>query len=162
MARELPRPGSWPLGAVSGGGGLIVAGNGKGHVFVHEGGIWRSLVEEAVDLARHRSHPVTRVLVGPARTVVAAFGSGEVAVLDLEGRDEVWRTRLRGAVEHLAADGTRIYAASETGDHVTIDLSPLLVSECALLGEVWKDTPYRWSGEQLVLAPPPANHRCAR
>jgi WD40 repeat protein/serine/threonine protein kinase len=142
--------------AVTGGGGVLAIGHINGVVQVARAGA----APELGVLSPTIRAPVSRLLLAPGQTLVAGYYSGHIAVWDLKTQKRLLLHRLHGPVRHLATKGNRIYAATGAGDHKVVDLSPLMVSECELLHEIWRDVPYTWRDDLPVLKAPASNHPC--
>ncbi len=109
-----------------------------------------------------QSSRVTRLTPGPMHTLFAGFRDGAAGLWSLKTGAPLDFGYLRGPVTHLERLHQRIYAATDTGDHLSIDLAAFHVGYCALLREVWAAVPVVWEGGRLVRRAPPQGHRCAR
>ena len=98
------------------------------------------------------SSPAVRVIRGPAATWIAGFENGMVGLWD-DGGARLDHFFLAGAVEHLAMEGTTLFAATDVGDHHARSLAELERSYCAVLREVWASVPVRWQDGHPVVAP---------
>ncbi|MFH2006765.1 MAG: WD40 repeat domain-containing protein [bacterium] len=105
--------------------------------------------------------PVLRIIAGPTGTVVAGYGNGQVGVWSLKHGTRLAHARLHGPVFHLLLRGHRLHAASDLGQHTTLDLTPYFTPFCQLLRQVWRAAPAVWRDDAPRLAPPPPSHRCA-
>ena len=112
-------------------------------------------LEDAPDLA-----PI-HALAGPGESLVISFIDGTVGVWDAHTGAQLDRIKLHGAVAQLRLDGTRLLAATDVGDHATLDLGALARDPCDLLREVWSQVPVSWRDGGPVPAAPPADHPCA-
>ncbi len=108
------------------------------------------------------STPVVRLLEGPPGTVIAGYANGLVGIWALDNGARLFAIRLHGPIAHLLIDGDRLVAASELGDHTTIDLRTFREDRCRLLSAVWRVVPVAWENGRPVRRGPPANHPCRR
>jgi hypothetical protein len=106
--------------------------------------------------------PVRRLLAGPPGAIIAGYGDGQVGVWSLRHGTRLAHARLHGAVVHLVMRGQRLYAASELGQHLILDLRPFFTPYCTLLRQVWRRVAVTWEGGRARLRPPRAGHRCLR
>jgi hypothetical protein len=112
-------------------------------------------------LAGTPSSAVTTLAAGPASTLVAGFADGTVGVWARASHRKLYEARLTGPVDHALIGADRVVAVSALGETVTIDLSVLRAEYCALLREIWEETPVVWSEAGPVVRSPPASHACA-
>jgi len=105
---------------------------------------------------------VMQLVPGPRGTLVAGFASGEIGIWHLQNGSQLERSRLHGAVTHMALWDQRLYVASELGDHLVLDLSTFRISYCEMLRQVWRDVPTVWENGVPLLRVPPLTHPCAR
>ena len=70
-------------------------------------------------------------------------------------------SRLHGAVRHIVLVDRTLHAATELGRYMSWDLDMLYRDYCALLTDVWKDTPLVWRNGRPHAEAPPDGHRCA-
>jgi hypothetical protein len=56
--------------------------------------------------------------------------------------------------------GSKLYAASELGDHLVMDLGVFDLSYCKLMKRIWRSIPVVWEKGLPVLRPAPVEHRC--
>jgi WD40 repeat protein len=109
---------------------------------------------------RHPASAPSRIVLGPAGTVLVGFANGMVGMWELNDGTLLASARLHGPVVHAAlADGTFV-AATELGDAVHWDVSVLSGDRCKLLRDVWEHTPVIWRGGRAVRQAPPTNHPC--
>ena len=108
------------------------------------------------------SSPVERMLEGPLSTLVVGFANGLWGIWSLQTGACLYHSRLHGAIRHLLLDGTRLYVASDLGQHATLDLAVLRMPYCDLLRAVWSEVPVIWEGGLPVRRAPPDDHRCRR
>ncbi len=107
------------------------------------------------------SSPVTRLAAGPGHTLVAGHASGAVGLWQLESGARLEGSRLHGPVTHLRVRATKVFAATDLGDHLVLDLSVFDLEYCQLLRQVWREVPVEWSAGRPAPSGPPAGHRCA-
>ena len=107
------------------------------------------------------SSAVVRLLIGPRSTLIAGYANGWVGIWDLETGTLYQGAKLHGRVVHLVRDGSHLYAATELGDALALDLGLLEQDYCALLAGIWRSVPMVWERGQPLLQPPPVDHRCA-
>ncbi len=108
------------------------------------------------------SSPVVKLLPGPPGTVVAGYASGFVGIWYLASGTKLDHSKLHGPVVHLMLKKDRLYAATELGDHVTMDLSTFYEDYCKLVRQVWKDVPVVWKKGLPQLKEPDRDHECFR
>jgi hypothetical protein len=106
--------------------------------------------------------PVLRIVPGPTGTVAAGFASGEVGLWAVRNGTLLERFRLHGPVVHLHFAAGRLHAATELGDHRTLDLGVFYVPYCTLLRQLWQDVPVVWEDGLTRVRERPRSHRCAR
>jgi len=104
---------------------------------------------------------VVRLVPGPEGTLLAGFGDGSFGVWSLDTGRNLYRAKLHGALVHLLTDGEVIHAATELGDHLSLDLGAFHRDYCALLTDVWSEVPVVWASGRPEVAGPPADHPCA-
>ena len=102
---------------------------------------------QALALSDAPASPVVRLLGGPRGTLMAGFADGTVAIWDL-ARDGAMlhRHQLHGAVVHLFHAGQKLHAATDLGQHHTLDLSVFHADYCALLSGLRQRVPVVWEG----------------
>jgi WD40 repeat protein/serine/threonine protein kinase len=103
---------------------------------------------------------VVSLLGGPRDTLIAGFASGEVGVWYLKDGARLDISRIHGPVVHLMRSGQRLFAATELGDHLVLDLSTFHAPYCKVLRQVWRDVVTVWEGGLPVVRPLPEGHRC--
>ncbi len=103
---------------------------------------------------------VERLLAGPAGTVVAGFANGVLGIWNLENGAKLESAKAHGPVVHLLLEDAKLYAGTELGDHVVMDLRDFFRDHCELMREVWRTVPVIWEKGLPVLRPPPDDHRC--
>ena len=105
--------------------------------------------------------PVVRILLTPHDTLVAGFANGLLGIWDLHTGQLLETSHLHGPVVHLLLEGSRLYAASELGSHLSWDLSVLFRDYCELLAQVWRKVPVVWEHGLPVSRAPPRDHPCS-
>jgi hypothetical protein len=106
--------------------------------------------------------PVERLIEGPGATVIAGFANGFIGIWDSGGGNLLHSRHLNGHASYLLLQNGTLFAASELGQHLVLDLSVLSLDYCALLRRVWDKVPVGWEGGRPVVRPPPEEHRCER
>ncbi len=105
--------------------------------------------------------PPLQLLAGPRRaTAAAGFADGTVGIWSLRSGKLLHRAWLHGPVTHLTLQGHLLHAATELGDRLTWDLTPLAAERCKLLRVVWKQVPVVWQDGRAVGQAPPDEHAC--
>ena len=87
---------------------------------------------------------VTTLAEGPGGTLVVAFAGGTVGVWDPATGGWLDGLELNGDVDQLRVSVDGVVAASELGDVASLDLSLLVADRCAVLREVWRESPVSW------------------
>ncbi len=105
--------------------------------------------------------PVTRMILGPSRTVVVGFADGTLGIWGPSGA-LLQRIRLHGSIAHILLDGPRLHAASLLGRYVTWNLAPFQEERCEVLRAVWERIPVVWESGRAVVRAPDPEHPCAR
>ena len=103
---------------------------------------------------------VVRLLAGPKGTLVAGFANGQLGIWSLDNGARLRRSRLHGAVRHIALAGGKLLAATELGDHLSLDLSTFDLAYCDLMRRVWKEVPVMWENGMPIKREPVKGHRC--
>ena len=116
----------------------------------------------AASLEHTPSSPVVAMATGPRGTLIAGYANGELGMWQLKNGKRLDHARLHGPVVHLLVKDQKLYAATELGDHLVRDLSPLYKDRCALMDDVWKRVPVVWSSGAAVKQAPPTDHPCIR
>jgi len=146
------QPGDEGVTAIARAGGRIMLGFADGNIeLVPQGG---------VTFEKLPSSPVVRLVAGPRETIIAGHASGALGIWHLGNGGRLDHAHLHGPVVHVRLDGRRLHAATELGDHATLDLSAFHLSYCALLRRVWGDVGVVWERRQAVLRAPPDGHPC--
>jgi WD40 repeat protein/serine/threonine protein kinase len=107
------------------------------------------------------SAAVTRLIPGPAATVVAGFGDGSYGVWSARDGMRLLVDRLPGGISHLLARGGLLYVASELGHVRVVDLRVLVEEYCALLRRTWRSIPVVYRDGRIALARLDSSHRCS-
>ncbi len=102
-----------------------------------------------------------RILNGPRGTVIVGYANGFIGLWNLTDGLLLAQGRLHGPVIHLLVENQRLYAATELGEDLTWDLSPLYRDYCPLLRELWREVDVIWQRGHAVTRPPPSAHRCS-
>ncbi len=103
-----------------------------------------------------------RAIAGPGDTLIIGFLDGTLGIWDGHTGALLDRLKLHGAVSHLRLAGSLLAAATDVGDHATVDLGALDREYCDLLNEVWERVPVTWDEGSPRNADPPADHPCRR
>ncbi|MFH0899696.1 MAG: hypothetical protein V2A73_03610, partial [Pseudomonadota bacterium] len=105
---------------------------------------------------------VTRIVEGPDGTVVAGYAGGQLRMWALKNGVLLDSAKLHGPVVHLMVSGLTLYAATELGDYLVLDLAALERTYCDLLADVWREVRVSWEDGLPVMKEPPNRHRCWR
>jgi WD40 repeat protein len=95
--------------------------------------------------------PVVRIAAGPAGTIAAGFANGEIGLWDLATGTSLLSARLHGSIDHLAATGAGLVAASEFGQLVNWDLTVLVEPREELLASIRSASPALWQDGRPVV-----------
>lgn len=112
--------------------------------------------------ARTPSSPVVRIIPGPQGTLIAGFANGVFGIWAATNGLLMNKWRLHGPVVHMFLRGSKLYAASELGQHRVVNLGMLTMPYCKLLRQVWKHVPAIWESGKPKERPRAKDHRCAR
>ena len=104
--------------------------------------------------------PVVRLMSGPKGTVIAGYANGLLGIWTLNNGMRLYHGRLHGPVIHLSLQGGKLYAATELGDTLVLDLSIFDLEYCALMKKVWQRAPVVWERGLPLLRRPSASHKC--
>ncbi|MFH0900121.1 MAG: hypothetical protein V2A73_05790, partial [Pseudomonadota bacterium] len=104
---------------------------------------------------------VTRLAEGPMGTLIAGFASGDLGIWSLKNGARLDHFKLHGPLVHLLLQEDRLFAATELGSHLAMDLTVFMEEPCALLRRIWERVPISWEEGLPVLRPPPEHHRCS-
>jgi WD40 repeat protein len=115
---------------------------------------------QVASLERLPSSAPTRMLAGPSGTLLVTFSNGAVGMWNLADGSRLAVAQLHGPVVHAELVGGFFYAATELGDALHWDLGAFRRDHCALLNELWSESPVVWKTGQLVNEPPPDEHPC--
>jgi WD40 repeat protein/serine/threonine protein kinase len=155
--RTATRPGRRGVRAMARVGEWVALGNQDGNIeLLAQAGKPPSVYFEDVP-----SSPVVRLLEGPRGTLFAGFANGTVGLWSTLDGTILDKVELHGPIRHMVRKGTRLYVATELGDHTTIGLDEYLLGYCPLLRQVWSQVPVVWEDGQPRLRPAPGGHRCA-
>lgn len=136
----------------------LVVGYTEGGLEVRSTADPRAPVLELVDAL---PGTVTTLGAGPLETLMIGYKNGLVEHRSLEDGARLDAFQLNGPVVHLVVADQKLYAASERGDHRTVDLEPFHRERCDLLHEVWSEVDVIWENGRSVHRPPPDRHACA-
>jgi len=103
---------------------------------------------------------VTRLAAGPQGTLLAGFADGTVGLWSLHNGTLLGRRRMHGAVNHLFHRAGRVYAATDLGGHLTLDLRLFDQPRCVLLRKIWQQVPVLWRDGLPERATPSPHHPC--
>jgi hypothetical protein len=107
------------------------------------------------------SSPVVSLVPGPPGTLVAGFGNGVFGLWSLANGIGLEHRRMHGSVVHLVFSKEFLVAASELGQHETLDLSVFHLPYCELLRSVWRRVEIVWHKGLPQRQRPDPHHRCA-
>jgi len=68
--------------------------------------------------------------------------------------------QLHGPAVHLLVREGKLYAASELGQHLVLDLTIFHTPYCDLLRSLWREVPVIWQGGLPVQRRAPHDHQC--
>ncbi|MFH0899204.1 MAG: hypothetical protein V2A73_01105 [Pseudomonadota bacterium] len=107
---------------------------------------------------------VTRIADGIHGILVAGFANGFLGLWSLENGTLLDSAKLHGPIVHvlLDAEARRLYAVTDIGDTLALDLDVFFEGYCQLLQRLWHDVPVAWEKGLPVLRSPPGDHRCTR
>jgi hypothetical protein len=94
------------------------------------------------------------------QTLALGFRDGTVGLWSTEDGSRLESASLSGPVEHLLVSGNELYAASELGSYVSLDLGAYSEAYCDLLRDIWEAVPVLLERGTPVLREPPADHPC--
>ena len=103
-----------------------------------------------------------RIIRGPRKTLIAGFANGVFGLWSLANGIRLEHRRIHGSVVHLVYRRPTLVAASELGQHATLDLSVFHRPYCELLRQVWQRVGVVWDKGLPRRRSPNPNHRCAR
>ena len=106
------------------------------------------------------SSPVQRLAPGPMGTLIAGYANGLVGLWSLRNGKRLEHGQLHGPVVHLLLRKGKLYAASELGQHLTMDLAIFHADYCDLLRSIWREVPVVWEGGLPLERPAPDDHTC--
>jgi hypothetical protein len=105
--------------------------------------------------------PVAYIREGPSNTVIVGYANGFLGIWNLQTGSLLDSARLHGPVRHMTLKNGRLYAASELGDHIALDLQVFEKEYCDLLKEIWQQVPIVWETGLPIKRPPPSDHPCS-
>ncbi|MFH0900605.1 MAG: WD40 repeat domain-containing protein, partial [Pseudomonadota bacterium] len=145
---------------IAGGGRLLVVGYDAGHLDLLP--IGTATTKPSFGFEETIRSPVELISEGPRQTLVVGYASGDLGIWSMETGRHLRHFKLHGPVVHLLVDSEsrRLYAATEMGDYLAVDLTALYQDYCELLGDIWGNVPVVWDGGVPVARRPPADHRC--
>ena len=106
------------------------------------------------------SSPVQRLVAGPMGTLIAGYANGLVGLWRLRNGTRLESAQLHGPVAHMLLRKGKLYAASELGQHLVMDLSIFHTPYCDLMHNLWKEVPVEWEGGLPVERTAPEGHAC--
>ena len=139
-------------------GDWLVLGFGDGNLELHpvDGGEERP----AFPFEEVPSSPVVSLLEGPMETLVVGYASGDLGLWSVTNGARLHRAHLHGPVSQLMLERGKLYAASDLGDHLRLDLSTFDREYCDLMQGIWAEVPVVWQGGLPIPKPPPDGHEC--
>jgi len=136
-------------------GDKILLGHTNGDLQVLDGGRGTPAFEQTP------SSPVVALTPGPRKILVAGYANGAVGLWQVSNGERLDHARIHGPVVHLLVKGNRLYAASELGDQMQMDLKTLHSEYCEVLRDVWRQVPVEWKGGRPARREPLASHPCS-
>ncbi len=106
------------------------------------------------------SSPVQRLAPGPMGTLIAGYANGLVGLWSLRNGKHLESRQLHGPVAHLLLRKGKLYAASELGQHLTMNLSSFHADYCELLRNIWREVPVVWEDGLPRERSAPDDHSC--
>ncbi len=103
---------------------------------------------------------IVKLVAGPEGTVAAGDAAGYVGLWDAGSGRLLKHGELHARVTALTVAGTSLYAASEVGNWLRFELGALGADYCALVKEMWGETPVHWLAGAAVAVAPPDGHAC--
>ncbi|MFH0903524.1 MAG: hypothetical protein V2A73_23085, partial [Pseudomonadota bacterium] len=103
---------------------------------------------------------VTRLVAGPAGTLVGGYADGTVILWTLADGAVLESTKLHGAIRHVRYSGGKLFAVSEVGQYLVWDLRAFLEGYCELMRQVWRAIPIVWENGLPVHRVSTQEHRC--
>ncbi|MFH0902172.1 MAG: hypothetical protein V2A73_16190, partial [Pseudomonadota bacterium] len=103
---------------------------------------------------------VTSILAGPPGTLVAGYVNGFLGIWSIKNGALLDSAKLHGPLLHLLYLDRRLYAVTELGDALDLDLAAFTENYCELVRRMWQAVPVAWEDGLPVLRPPPARHCC--
>ena len=99
------------------------------------------------------SSPVTAMLPGPGKILIAGFANGLIGIWSLADGSRLYKARLHGPVIHLMIKDAALHAATDLGQYLRLDIGIMHLNHRTLLEEVRRQVPVYWKGGLPVLAP---------
>ncbi|MCC6747714.1 MAG: protein kinase [Deltaproteobacteria bacterium] len=106
------------------------------------------------------SRTIVQLAEGPRDTLVVGFANGVLGLFSLVDGGLLYATQLHGPVDQLLLRQGHLYAATELGSHLELDLRDLSLGHCDLLRDVWRAVPVVQEAGRPQLRAPPAHHPC--
>ena len=116
----------------------------------------------SMDVSTAPASPITALTAAPRHTVLAGFADGFFGLWSLETGALLESGRLHGPVTQLEMDGDLAHIVSELGQYEVRDYSTLTADWCALLREVWDETPVVLVDGTPTRRAVPTGHPCRR
>jgi WD40 repeat protein/serine/threonine protein kinase len=113
------------------------------------------------DFEETPSSEVVSLIEGPMGTVIAGFASGALGIWNASDGKKLAQAKIHGPALHLLIEGEQLFAVSELGDHLVLDLAIFHRPYCDLLRGLWKSVPVAWEKGRPIRRAPPAKHPCA-
>jgi WD40 repeat protein/serine/threonine protein kinase len=146
--------------AVAGGQDWVLVGYENGSIEMIARGTGKR--REGFYLESLPSSPVTTLVRGPMGILLAGYANGTLGIWDHEVGTQLHVTQLHGAVSQMLIESHKLFAVSDLGGHIALDLDPFYSGRCDFLREVWQRVPQVWEGGKVVLRSPPEGHPCLR
>ncbi|MFH1808202.1 MAG: protein kinase [Pseudomonadota bacterium] len=107
------------------------------------------------------SSAVVRLVEGPLDTLLVGYANGALGIWNIQNGKQLYQTRIHGPVRHLVLSSHALYAGSELGAFLSVDLDALDMPYCTLLRSVWDSVGVVWIGGLPLRSPPSPDHACA-
>ncbi len=136
--------------AIGPGASAVLVTAGGAYAGFHDGGILRVSAAGGPPLpfGGTPAAPVTRLAEVTAGVLAAAYGSGQVGLWSTTSGERLDLMQLDGAVSHLRRIGRHLFAQSERGQTLALDVTVFERDLCGVLNELWR------------FYPPPVSHPC--
>jgi WD40 repeat protein len=152
-------PAAKGISAIEPGPHMVVAGRQDGDVQILSTG------KEAQNLRGAAENViasvVTSVAIGANDTVAVGHQNGVVQLWNLREGVELFTLNLHGPALFLRIEGNELFAATELGDHLMLDLESISAPWCDVLQDVWRNESYTWGDKGMVREEPSQQHVCA-